>query len=74
MWISNAWQEYELIDASAGDRLEKWENTHLFAPTRKLYGIRKNSIRFGKKQTQYIHAHTQAEALGVKTSSQANGQ
>lgn len=29
MWISNAWEEYSLIDAAGGERLEKW-GSHFF--------------------------------------------
>ena len=32
MWISNAWKDYELIDASDGERLERWGKYTLIRP------------------------------------------
>ena len=32
MWISNEWQDYEILDASAGERLERWGKYILVRP------------------------------------------
>ena len=32
MWISDKWQDYELIDASDGQRLERWGEYTLVRP------------------------------------------
>lgn len=32
MWISNAWKDYELLDASDGERLERWGRYTLVRP------------------------------------------
>ena len=32
MWISDAWKDYELIDASGGERLERWGKYSLVRP------------------------------------------
>ena len=32
MYISDGWKEYQLLDASDGERLEKWGNYTLIRP------------------------------------------
>jgi 23S rRNA (cytosine1962-C5)-methyltransferase len=32
MWISDAWQDYELLDCSLGERLERWGKQILVRP------------------------------------------
>ena len=32
MWISDNWQDYELLDASDGERLERWGKYILIRP------------------------------------------
>ncbi len=32
MWISDAWKDFELIDCSAGEKLERWGKYHLVRP------------------------------------------
>ena len=32
MWISDGWSDYELIDASDGERLERWGDYVLIRP------------------------------------------
>ena len=32
MWISDNWNDYELIDTSSGDKLEKWGKYTLVRP------------------------------------------
>ena len=29
MWVSDSFKDYEIIDASDGEKLERWENTDL---------------------------------------------
>ena len=32
MWIADAWQDYELLDCSAGEKLERWDKYILLRP------------------------------------------
>ena len=32
MWISDRWRDYELIDCSGGERLERWGDKLLIRP------------------------------------------
>lgn len=46
MWISNAWKDYELIDASDGERLERWGNYILIRPDPQViwHGARRSPL------------------------------
>ncbi|MBR4551096.1 MAG: SAM-dependent methyltransferase, partial [Oscillospiraceae bacterium] len=32
MWVSDQWQDYELLDCSAGEKLERWGDVFLVRP------------------------------------------
>lgn len=32
MWLSDQWTEYEVLDASAGEKLERWGDYYLVRP------------------------------------------
>ena len=32
MWIADGWQDYELIDCSRGEKLERWGDVYLVRP------------------------------------------
>ena len=32
MWVSDKWQDYELIDCGGGEKLERWDNQILVRP------------------------------------------
>ena len=32
LWISDEWKEYEVLDTSGGERLERWGQVHSGAP------------------------------------------
>jgi 23S rRNA (cytosine1962-C5)-methyltransferase len=59
MWISNAWQEYELIDASAGDRLEKWGKYTLVRPDPQIiWNTEKSHPLWKKADAIYTRSHS----------------
>lgn len=39
MWIADKWKDYEVIDCSGGEKLERWVITHWYARTRRSSGI-----------------------------------
>lgn len=41
MWIADGWKDYEVIDTSCGEKLERWGDYLLVRPIRRLYGIRR---------------------------------
>ena len=38
MWISDKWQDFELIDCSKGEKLERWGRFYLVRPDRAYFG------------------------------------
>ena len=45
MWIADQWKDYEVIDCSKGEKLERWGQYTLVRPDRRLSGIpRKPSV------------------------------
>ena len=48
------WKDYELIDASEGERLERWGDIILTAPTPRPFGKRPVSTRDGSRLTAAI--------------------
>ena len=39
MWIAENWKDYEVLDTSKGEKLERWEIILWFVRTRRLSGI-----------------------------------
>ena len=54
MWVSDKWTDYELIDCSGGEKLERWETIFLFARTLRLYGILQGGTKAGKSPMRTI--------------------
>ena len=39
MWVADQWKDYEVLDCSSGEKLERWGSTILIRPTGNLaYG------------------------------------
>ena len=39
MWIADGWKDYEVIDCSGGEKLERWGKYILVRPIPRLSGI-----------------------------------
>ena len=48
MFIANHWKDYEVIDTSGGEKLERW-GKYLLVQTRRLYGTRQKLTEAGRK-------------------------
>ena len=48
MWIADQWKEYEVIDASCGEKLERWGSIPWSARTHRLSGILLRQAEAGK--------------------------
>lgn len=49
------WKDYEVLDTSNGEKLERWGNYLLVRPwTLRLYGTHLTPIRVGRKRTDII--------------------
>ena len=57
MWIADQWKDYQVLDTSKGEKLERWGDYLLVRPdstlwsvlTRRLSGIPRRRIRAGKR-------------------------
>lgn len=59
MWISDQWQEYELIDASDGDKLERWGSYILVRPDPQvIWNTPKADPRWNRCDAKYSRSNT----------------
>ena len=49
MWLADNWKDYEVLDTSNGEKLERW-----YVRTLRLYGTHLTPIRVGRKRTDII--------------------
>ena len=54
MLIANEWKDYELIDTSNGEKLERWKDFYLLRPDPQIIWNNGNLI---EKNRKVIHAH-----------------
>ncbi len=59
MWISDQWKEYELIDASDGERLERWGSYILIRPDPQvIWSTPKTEPRWRRYDARYARSST----------------
>ena len=59
MWISDGWKEYEILDASDGDRLERWGNYILVRPDPQvIWSTPKKDPRWQHYDARYFRSAT----------------
>lgn len=67
MWKSDLWKEYELIDTSDGERLERWGDTILVRPDPQvIWKDVKSSRLWNKYNARYIRSSKGGGAWDVK--------
>ena len=64
MRIADNWKDYELIDCSDGEKLERWGDVILSDLTLKLFGIQSVHTHYGEKLTQDISVATRVVVSG----------
>ena len=68
MWCSENWKDYELLDTSDGERLERWGKYILVRPDPQIIWKGVGIIPRGSVQTAFTAAPPRAEAAGCITS------
>ena len=59
MWISDQWKEYEVLDASDGERLERWGNYILVRPDPQvIWSTEKRDPRWQRADARYFRSNT----------------
>ena len=59
LWISDQWKDYEVLDASDGERLERWGKYILVRPDPQVIWSTPHSNPMWKKQdARYIRSST----------------
>ena len=48
MWIADGWKDYEVIDTSNGEKLERWGDYILVRPDPQVIGIQRKHTKVGK--------------------------
>ena len=61
---ADTWKDYELLDATGGNRLERWGETLLVRPDPQVVWKRPSKARCGPRQTPFITAPIRAAASG----------
>ena len=54
MWLADRWKDYEVIDCSCGEKLERWSNYILLRPDPQVFATLQRLIRTGKSLTVTI--------------------
>ena len=59
MWVSDNWKDYELIDASAGERLERWGSHILVRPDpQAIWKTERTNPLWRRPEGRYSRSHT----------------
>ena len=57
MWISDGWEDYELLDCSRGERLERWGNYALVRPDpQAIWDTERRDPRWERPDGQYLRS------------------
>ena len=64
MRVADNWKDYELIDCSCGERLERWGNITLIRPDPQVIWKTEKKNPLGKKQMPFTIVHNQAVVNG----------
>ena len=73
MWIADNWKEYEVIDCSNGEKLERWGDTFWFVRTLRSSGIPRKTEKNGGKKMVIITAAKKAVGNGSSLTFLNNG-
>ena len=62
MWLADQWKDYELLDTSSGNRLERWGD---YVLVRRRSGSRIEQEKNGESPTQSIVDPIAAVGIGI---------
>ena len=66
MWIADGWKEYQVLDASGGEKLEKWGNYVLLRPDPQVIWNTEKKIPEWKKLNAHYHRSNKGGGVSFK--------
>lgn len=67
MWIANEWKDYEVLDCSGGEKLERWGQYTLIRPDPQvIWNTSKNHIGWKRYDARYARSNTGGGAWNTK--------
>lgn len=73
MWISDSWQDFEVLDCSRGEKLERWGKYTLVRPDPQAIWDTPRTDPAGARPTGATAAATPAAAAGTSAPSRRAG-
>lgn len=73
MWIADGWKDYEVLDTSKGEKLERWGNYLLVRPDPQVIWDTPGTTRAGRRKTATITAAKRAAVSGNFSVSRNSG-
>ena len=59
MWISDKWQDFELIDCSKGEKLERWGKFYLVRPDpQAIWDTPRRNVHWNDRDARYRRSET----------------
>ena len=55
MWIADKWKEYEVLDTSGGEKLERWGDYYLVRPDPQVIWNTEKTYKEWKKPNGHYH-------------------
>lgn len=73
IYTADKWTQYELIDADAGQRLERYGDVIMIRPDPQVIWSGRKKARSGNVRTEFTRAHLPAAANGQRTKCLSHG-
>ena len=59
LWISDAWKDYEVLDATGGERLERWGDHILVRPDPQvIWNTPRTALEWKRYDARYVRSNT----------------
>ena len=73
MWIADGWKDYEVIDCSGGEKLERWGKYILVRPDPQVIWDTDKKAPQWRKMNGHYHRSSKAAASGNSSVSRSSG-
>ena len=73
MWKADQWKDYEVLDTSDGEKLERWGSFYLVRPDPQVIWSTPRQTRAGSALTRAMPARALAAGTGPRTICRSTG-